>query len=653
MPNELLLEIGHEEIPASYMGPALSQIKEMAQKFLNGAGFSFSKITAMGTPRRMVLCVENLEMSEKNQGVELLERSSTPNVVSELAKILPKIILGISFSKSMRWHNYEARFARPLRWIVSLYGGKVVNFEFEGIKPDKFSYGHRFLAPSKFEVKDFAQYKQELKNKFVIVDHKERKNLIKAEVEEVAQKSNAKIVPDEKLLEIVNWLVEWPVVLLGSFKKEFLALPKEVLMTSMRSHQKYFSLTDARENLLPHFITISNMKVENPKMIVQGNEKVLTARLTDAQFLYNADKKISLGKMADKLKAVTFAEKLGSMDEKTERIIKLADFISILTDRKVRPTATRAASLCKADLVSEMVGEFPDLQGTIGKYYAQLSGEKAIVAQAIGEHYLPRHAQDILPQTKEGAIVSLADKLDSVVGYFSLGLVPTATEDPYALRRQILGVLQIIWNKEFYISLDKLIGKSLDLYGQIAKNKKKIKTAILKFLRVRLENILESKKVSKQIIESVLSLPAQNGRGLAFGGGFDNLLLVKKRITALTGASSKKEFQEFKSAMKRILNILGTKPAKKSVNAKLLKEQAEKDLQKMVLETEKIFAKKMKEENYQDALAVLIQLAPFVNKFFDGVLVMAKEKRIKDNRLALLSKIYFMAQEIADFRKII
>jgi len=585
----------------------------------------------MGTPRRMVLCVQNLDGKK--------------DISEELKKILPKIILGISFPKSMRWHDYDMRFARPLRWLVALYEGNIIHFDFEGLKPDKFSYGHRFLSPEKFEVKNFSQHGEELKKRFVVIDQKERKNLIKAEIEAKAKELNAKVVPDDKLLEIVNWLIEWPVVLVGSFKKEFLALPKEVLMTSMRSHQKYFSLTDSRENLLPYFITISNMKVDDIKVVVQGNEKVLTARLTDAQFLYNADKKISLAKMSEKLKAVTFAEKLGSMQEKTQRIIKLSEFVSILVDRKIKSTAARVAQLCKADLVSEMVGEFPDLQGTMGKYYAQLSGEKIIVAQAIGEHYFPRHAGDVLPQTKEGAIISLADKMDSVAGYFGLGLIPTSTEDPYALRRQILGIIQIIWNKDFYISLDKLIGKALDSYGQIAKNKKKTQKAILDFVLVRLENILESKKIPKQIIESVLAL------------GFDNLILAKKRITALVSAGSKPpqrdEFQQFKSAMKRVLNILGAKPTKKAINSKLMKEQVEKDLYKMILETEKIFYKKIKEENYQDALAVLMKLAPFINKFFDGVLVMAKEKGIKDNRLALLSKIYFMAREIADFRKLI
>lgn len=639
MNKELLLEIGHEEIPASYMGPALSQVKEMAQKYLTDAGFNFSKIITMGTPRRMILCVANLENKKDAAG--------------ELAKILPKIILGISFPKSMRWHNYENRFARPIRWLVALYNDKVIDFPFEGLKPGKFSYGHRFLAPQKFEVQNFSQYQQELKKRFVIVDQKERKNLIKSEIEATAKEFNGQISPDEKLLEIVNWLVEYPVVLLGSFKKEFLALPKEVLTTSMRSHQKYFSLVDDKNNLLPYFITISNMRAENPKVIVKGNEKVLTARLTDAQFLYNADKKVSLEKRIEKLKAVTFAEKLGTMYEKTQRIVKLADFISTLIDRKIKPTATRAAFLCKADLVSEMVGEFPDLQGIIGKYYAKLSNEKDIVARAIGEHYLPRYANDNLPETTEGAIVSLADKLDVLVGYFALGLKPSATEDPYALRRQALGILQIIWNKGFSLSLDKILSKALNNYGRVVKNKKKTEKDLTDFMAVRLENILESKKISKQMIEAVLGLPAPKGRGLASGGGFDNLILVKKRLGALNSIKGKKEFEQLKKALKRVRNILGEKIAEKSVKANLLKEQAEKDLQKMYLATEKNFAKHIKNNDYSKAMEMLMNLAPAINKFFDDVLVMAKEKKIKDNRMALLGNVYLMAQEIADFKRLV
>jgi glycyl-tRNA synthetase beta chain len=629
MNKELLLEIGHEEMPAGYMGPALSQIKEMAQKFLSGAGFSFSKISATGTPRRMVLCVTGLE------GTESLQRDSVP----ELKKILPKIINSIYFPKSMRWHDFDARFARPLRWFVSLYDGKVVDFPFEGIKPDKFSYGHRFLAPEKFEVKDFEQYKSELKKRFVVLDHKERKKIIKAEVEKTAKEFNGQVLPDDKLYETVNWLVEWPVVLLGNYKKEFLDLPKEVLVTSMRSHQKYFSVVDEKEKLLPHFITISNMQVADPKTIIKGNEKVLTARLTDAQFLYNADKKTSLAKQVEKLKSVVFQEKLGSMDAKTGRLVKLSEFISLLTDKKVKADASRAAYLAKADLVTEMVGEFPDLQGTMGKYYARLSKEKDNVAQAIEEHYLPRHAGDKLPSSREGAVVALSDKIDSLVGYFAIGLKPTSTEDPYALRRQALGILQIVWENEF--NLDKVIDKSIGLYGRIVKNKKKLKQEVSEFMRVRFENMLESKKYSRQMIDSALAINTSD------------VVLIKKRLLALNAVKNNKEFEKFKSALKRVRNILPGRVSKKIVKANLLKEQAEKDLYKEYSRVEKDFAKHIKSGEYQIALDVLIGLAPDINKFFDDVLVMAKEKKIKDNRIALVGNIYLMAKEVADFSKMV
>ncbi len=639
MNKELLLEIGTEEIPASYMGPALSQIKDKAQKHLTDAGFNFSKIQVVGTPRRMVLYIENLEAQKRE-------------AVHDLKKILPRIINAIYFPKSMRWHDFDVRFARPLRWIVSLYDNKVVHFDFEGIKPDKYSYGHRFLAPEKFEVKNFKQYQEDLKKKFVIVDQKERKNLIKAGIEETAKEFNGRIMADDKLLETVNWLVEYPVVLLGNFKKEFLELPKEVLITSMKSHQKYFSLVDSQGNLLPFFITISNMKVSDPKVIVKGNEKVLTARLTDAKFLYNADKKITLEKRANNLKKVVFQEKLGSMWDKTQRMVKLVDFLSILIDRRIRNSAMRAAFLSKADLTTEMVGEFPDLQGIMGKYYAQLAKEEKTVAEAISEHYLPRFANDALPTTKEGAIVSLADKIDSLVGYFGIGLIPTSTEDPYALRRQALGVLLIIWNNEFKISLEKLISRSLAFYGFV-KNNKKTKKKLLDFIAVRLENLLESKKFSKQQIEAVLSMPVPSGRSLAAGGGFDDLVLVKKKIEALNEAKNRKEFESLKSAMKRVNNILAGKISKKKVSASLLQEQAEKDLYKIVLATQNSLAKQIKAEDYKSVLRSLMELSHFINKFFDQVLVMAKSKKVKENRIALLSAIYKMAQEVVDFRKLI
>ena len=632
MPKELLFEIGTEEIPAGYMGPALSQIKEMAQKYLTDADFKFVSPKTYGTPRRMVLLLPEIEFS-------------SVGATAELQKILPKIIAGISFPKSMRWGDGNLRFARPIRWMTAVFGGEVIDFEIDGLKSGDFSYGHRFLGPSQFIVKNFEQYQQELKNRFVILDQKERKNLIKNEIEAAAAKVGGKVLPDEKLLETVTWLVEYPTVLLGSFKKDFLLLPKEVLIIAMRQQQKYFSLVNDKENplpcLLPHFITISNMKVDEPEIIIKGNEKVLAARLNDAQFLFEADKKVALAKRVEGLRKVTFQEKLGSMHEKAQRLARLSEFVASVVDPKVKSNAAHAALLAKADLLTEMVGEFPELQGVMGKYYAKLSGEKETVALAIAEQYLPRFSGDGLPTTKEGAIVSLADKIDSLVGYFSLGLAPTATEDPYALRRQALGVLQIIWQAEFPVSLKNLIDKAATLYKKSDKEKKKIDKDLVEFFSGRAENFLESKKVSKPIIGAVLSL------------GVNDLLSVKKRIEALEKAQGRAELELLKSAMKRINNILGKKTSKKTVGPKFLQEPAEKDLYKIITETQKVFEKKIKQRDFEGALNALMVVAPFIHKFFDKVLVMAKNKKVKENRIILLGAVRVMANEIADFSKVI
>ncbi len=634
MPKELLFEIGHEEIPASYMGPALSQIKEMAQRYLTDVGFKFLSIKIYGTPRRMVLLLPEIE-------------SSPEDAAAELKKILPKIISGVSFPKSMRWGDGNLRFARPIRWLTAVYGGEVIDFEIDGLGSGDFSYGHRFLSPGQFIVKNFEQYQQELKNRFVILDQKERKNLIKNEIEAAAAKVGGKVLPDEKLLETVTWLVEYPVVLLGSFKKDFLLLPKEILITAMRQHQKYFSLVNEKGNLLPcllpYFITISNTKVDDQEIIIKGNEKVLAARLNDAQFLFEADKKIALAKRVDGLKKVTFQEKLGSMHDKAQRLVRLSEFIASTVDSKIRSDVARAALLAKADLITEMVGEFPELQGVMGRHYAKLSGEKETVALAIAEQYLPRFSGDSLPTTKEGAIVSIADKIDSLVGYFSLGLVPTATEDPYALRRQALGILQIIWQAEFSVSLKGLIDKAATLYKKSDKEIKKIKKDLMEFFSGRLENFLESKKISKPVISAVL--PS--------GGGFDDLSSVRKRVEAMEKARGKAEFELLKSAMKRVNNILGKKVSKKAISPKFLQEPAEKDLYKMITETQKVFEKKIKQRDFEGVLSALMVMAPFIHKFFDKILVMAKNKKVKENRIILLGAIRTMASEIADFKRLV
>jgi glycyl-tRNA synthetase beta chain len=627
--KNLFLEIGVEEIPASYCAPALSQLEESVKKSFIESDIVFSKIKTYGTPRRFVLTVSEVEL--KRGGDVKLEK---------LGEILQKAVSSISFSKSMRWNVFSVRFARPVRWISALYGNEIVKFNYEGIEIGNFSYGHRFLAPEKFIITGFGQYQEELKKRFVVVDHRERREIIKKQIGELAQKAAGKIFGDEKLLDIVNWLVEYPVALSGGFKKEYLALPKELLIMVMRYHQKYFALVDEKSELLPNFITISNMKADKPQVIVEGNEKVLTARLNDAQFLYAADKKTALEKRVKNLQNVVFQEKLGTMKQKTERLVKIAEFLSSEIDSKLKKPASRAALLCKADLVSGMVGEFPELQGVMGGYYAELSGESKEVSRAIFEHYLPRFANDNLPETKVGSIVSLADKMDNLAGYFIVGLIPTGAEDPYALRRQALGVIRIIWNNDFEISLEKLIDKSLASYGKIAKNKNKAKKELVNFLAGRLENLLETKKVSANFIAGVAAL------------GVDDLSSVKARIEALNWAKTQTDFRAFQSALKRVNNILGGKKFAKTVNQKLLKEPAENDLHKNLNGIQKGVEKALGEKKYKEALEKLMPLAQPINNFFDKVLVMDKNKKIKDNRLALIGKVYNFTSQIADFKKL-
>lgn len=623
MNKELLLEIGTEEIPAPYIPPALSQLEMNVKEALIQSGAHLTQTKTLGTPRRLALVVKNLE----------IKKGGGPG----LAALLAKAITSLSFPKSMRWGSGALRFARPIRWLLTLYNGQVLPLKLGGIKADKFSYGHRFLKPEKFEVKSSEQWQEELKKRFVVVDPKERKSIIRKQIEGEAKRVGGQIPSDETLLETVNWLVEYPVALLGNFKEEFLTLPNEVLIMVMRHHQKYFPLVDKSSKLLPNFITIANIKVPNPRQIIEGNERVITARFADAEFLFAADKKIPLEKMSGQLRNITFQEKLGTMEAKARRLSELAEFLAMSMAPKLKKEASRAALLAKADLVSGMVGEFPELQGIMGGYYAKNSGENREVSGAIFEHYLPRFADDELPKTQTGTIVSLADKIDNLVGYFGLGLTPSGAEDPYALRRQALGIIRIIWGNSFKLSLEKLIAKSLFIYRKF--NKNKVKKELLKFLTGRLENFLQSKKFPTPIIQGVMSL------------GFDDLTLVRQRIDALNSLRAEPKFKDFQAAMKRVNNILG-KVEKRTLKVNLLKEPAEKELYKIFLTSQKKVRKGIKKDNYKEALTELTKLAPAIHQFFDKVLVMDKNMKIRASRLALLSQIYASSRSFAAFEKV-
>ncbi len=485
MSKELFLEIGTEEIPAGFLPKAMADMKSLITKELEQARIPYDGIKTLATPRRLVLVVTGLSAEQpdaeltalgpaknvafgpdgnptkaaqgfaRGQGVDVASlqiittekgeyvaavKKETGRPTAELLPaILPRLMGNIPFKKSMHWGDFDVRFARPIHWIVALFDGNLVPFSFGPIRSGTLSRGHRFMADRTFPVQDFSHYLEECRSHFVIPDPQERKEIIRREIELSALAAGGRLLPDDGLLDEVTYLVEYPSVVRGTFAAEFLEVPKEVLITSMRSHQRYFSIVDSDGKLMPGFITVNNTLTENPDVVVKGNERVLRARLSDARFFFEEDKKIPLAQRVESLKSVVYQQKLGTSFEKMERFRTIALALAEQLAPAVAPQVSRAAWLCKADLVTGMVGEFPEVQGIMGREYALLQGEAVEVAQAIAEHYLPNQAGGVLPTSDIGAIVSMADKLDSICGCFGVGLIPTGAADPYALRRAAPG----------------------------------------------------------------------------------------------------------------------------------------------------------------------------------------------------------------------
>ncbi len=535
--KELFLEIGTEEIPAGFIPRAMAEMEAMITRELTTARLSYSTVQTMATPRRLALVVKDIpavqpdaeitatgpskkaafdadgkptkaaEGFARGQGVTVdqlqvvttdkgeylaVTKTETGRPTPELlSEILPALIASIPFKKSMRWGDLDVRFARPIHWIVALFDGIVVPFVFGNIESGSVSRGHRFMANTPFPVRNFSHYLDECERHFVIVDPERRKELIRRESHRVAAAAGGHLLPDEELLEQITYLVEYPSAVHGTFSREFLKVPKEVLITSMRSHQRYFSVVDGQGNLMPGFITINNTLTDDPGVVVKGNERVLRARLSDARFFFEEDQKVRLDERVEELKKVVYQQKLGTSFEKMERFRALAEELADRLNPAVKSQTSRAAWLCKADLVSGMVGEFPEVQGIMGREYALLEGEPRDVACAIAEHYLPIQAGGELPDSDIGAFVSIADKLDTICGCFSVGLIPTGAADPYALRRATIGIIAIILDKGYRLGLASLIDRSLDLLeAKLLRPKEQVATEVLEFFRGRFVNLL-------------------------------------------------------------------------------------------------------------------------------------------------------------------
>lgn len=685
MSRELLLEIGAEEIPAGFVPKALVAMEEMIRKELAAARLECSGIRTLGTPRRLTLVVQGLpalqpdaeitamgpsrkaafdaegkptkaaEGFARGQGVTVGELQVVATDKGEylavtkkesgrpthelLAELLPRLITAIPFKKSMRWADLDIRFARPVHWIVALFDGSVIPFSFGPIQSGNISRGHRFMANQTFPVRDFSHYLEECERHFVIVDQERRKETIRRETHRVAKSTGGHLLPDEALLDEVTYLVEYPSAIAGTIPAEFLVVPKEVLITSMRSHQRYFSVVDEQGALLPWFITIPNTVAEDPSVVVKGNERVLRARLSDARFFFVEDQKVRLATRVESLKSVVYQQKLGTSYEKMERFRSLAEDLADRLNASVRDKVSEAAYLCKADLVSGMVGEFPEVQGIMGREYALLEGIDPEVANAIAEHYMPTQAGGELPSSDSGAFVSIADKLDTICGCFSVGLIPTGSADPYALRRAALGIINIILDKGYRLSLSSSVDRALQpLTSRMTRPCEVVRNDILEFFRGRFVNLL-AEQYPADIVDAAVSV------------GFDDLADVAARISALATFRLRDDYLVLTAAFKRVCNIVKD-GVDQPVDPALFRDEAEHTLYRAFREAAAKADAEIVRRAYQEALADIAAIKWAIDGFFDAVMVMADDPAVRDNRLALLTAVSRLFGRIADFGRL-
>lgn len=678
MAKDLLFEIGAEEIPAGFMPNILGQLKQLAETKLNDAHLPFESIATYGTPRRLALIVKGLadtsaEISERHKGpsasiaydadgnatkaaigfargkgldvadlvVEdgyIYAETKTAGVPAKdiVTEMLPQLITGLNFPKSMHWGNLDAKFVRPVRWLVALLDEDVIPVEFATVQSGNVTRGHRFLGADEITIKNAASYVDTLKENFVMVDQDARRELISKQLHDMAASKNASIVWDDDLLEEINYLVEWPTALCGGFEESYLALPDAAIITPMKDHQRYFPLVDQDGKLLPMFLTVRNGSDHSIEVVQAGNERVLRARLDDAKFFFNEDRKKPLIDRQDGLTKIVFQEGLGNLADKTECLLKLGrvfgEECGLHEDTVV--VLERATELAKTDLTTGMVTEFTELQGVMGKEYALLDGESPEVAEAIFEQYLPRFAGDVLPQTEAGKVLSIIDKVDNIVATFSRGLIPTGSQDPYALRRQTIGILNILLGSEWNISLRPIFKASMELLNVPAEKQEELLGQVEEFFTLRLKNIFLDREVPHHVIDLLLS---NNELSVADAEGLVNALLAN-RID---------ENVELVQAYTRMYNLVKDVEYT-GVNSDLLKEDAEKELFEAASKASEASSAAWEAGDYDAVVAVPATLVPAINKFFEDVMVMDKDEAIKANRLQLVRLAYSVMAIIGD-----
>jgi glycyl-tRNA synthetase beta chain len=683
--SQFLLEIGTEDLPARFIFPALQQLKDNTLRILRDNYISCSGIKVFGTPRRLALIaegipgmqadrtkevygpskkaafdsngnptraatgfaqsqgisVETLVVRQKDKGeyvVAVIEEKGV-QVREVLPDILKKAVLSIHLPKAMMWGDSTLRFVRPIRWFLALFDTDILSFEIEGIKSSNLTRGHRFLSPASFQIKEIPSYRKLLSNNYVIVDIEERKKIITEKMRALLSGRGERPIEDSDLLDTVVNLTEYPVPVIATFSDAYLRLPKELLITVMKGHQKYFAAENADGVITNSFVVISNTSEDNADTVRVGAERVIRARFEDARFYFEEDTKKPLSDRIEDLKKVTFQESLGSLHKKVERIAGIAGYCADKLFPEVIKKLTRAAWLAKTDLISGVVREFPELQGTMGKYYAIHDGEDRDVAAAIEEHYLPTYSGGRLPETDIGALLSIADKIDNIAAFFSIGLVPTGSEDPFALRRQALGIIAILFDKGYDITLENLLDRALEKFSD-AGNLSETREKIRQFFAARLETILSDKGYSTDLIQAMLAMST-------------NIRLneMLARLDAIGDFKRAKEYNDFLTAIKRINNII-PKTAVPALKSELLSEESEKNLWEKLAAVRVGLEGLLKEKKYRDAISLLETLTAPVNTFFEKVLVMDKREEIKLNRLSLLNELWITVSEISDFSKL-
>ena len=689
MIGELLLEIGTEEIPSDYLENGLIELKSLAESYLKGSRIQIGEgLYTCGTPRRLVLIgkaiaskqedaaeevtgppkkaafdkagnptkaalgfaekqgvsVSDLQFLETPKGEYVYVKRKIPGrpTIDVLSEVLPKLIAEISWPKSMRWGSFSFPFVRPIHWILALFNAQVIPFELAGVGSGNKTRGHRFMAPQVMEIRDLPDYLRKMEESHVIIDQKERAEEVKKAVTKAVKTISGTPMEDPELLSTVANLVEFPSAVCGGFDKAFLNIPDIVLITAMKEHQRYFAVRDKEKRLMPNFVAVNNTVARDESVVRRGHERVLRARLSDADYFFKEDRKRPLEDKLEDLKEVIYQAELGTSYAKIQRFKRLAEYLAQQIAPEKKESIGLAAELCKCDLVTEMVMEFPTLQGIMGKKYAQLDGHPEEVCMAIHEHYLPVRAGDELPTSPVGAIVGLADRMDTIAGCFAIQLEPTGAADPFALRRHALAIIRILEKMAWDISLTEFITKSLSILNEeIEFDTGSVSNKVLSFFRERYKNMMLRTGYETDLIDAIISVK------------FDHINQLRPRISELKKfMTESREFESLALTFKRVTNILKKQKELLAVDPSLFKEPCESTLWDAYEELKDDVYGLVEKKRYFEALNLMMRLRKPVDDLFDEVEILTKDNpQLRDNRVGMLQNLAQLFLSLADFSK--